>query len=277
MGRRVVGGPDLAASAPTASSWPEGSDPHAQLREDVPSGPERGSVAVDAERLARVAAALTVVDGASPIDALLELCVEMLDVSGASIAVIGDGQHLGSLATTSGGSADVVDELQFSMGEGPCISADRSLGPVLEPDLETAIGIWPAFGPAALSHGVAAVFAFPLRVGAIHLGVLTLYRSEVGDLEPSTLTDAVVFSRVATHLLLALEGDLAPGALPRRLAEIIDERSVVHQATGMVAVQLEVDVRTALGRLRAFAWSHDRPLDEVADDVVSRRFRFEDP
>ena len=121
------------------------------------------------------------------------------------------------------------------------------------------------------------MFAFPLRVGAVRLGVLTLYRSEPGDLDAADLADAIALARVATHLLLELEGDLPPGSLPGHLADIVDHRAVVHQATGMVAAQLDADVRTALGRLRAYAWSRDRSLDDVADDVVARRLRFDEP
>jgi hypothetical protein len=48
----------------------------------------------------------------------------------------------------------------------------------------------------------------------------------------------------------------------------------VHQATGMLIVQLGVDAATALVRLRAYAYAHDRRLSEVAGDVVARRLRF---
>jgi hypothetical protein len=229
---------------------------------------------VNGDRLARVAGALAGVDGQLAIERLLELSVEMLATSGASVAVVGDGEHVGALAVAGSVSAE-VDDLQFSLGEGPCIAADLSLGPVLEPDLALAVGQWPAFAPAALALGVAAAFAFPLRVGSVHLGVLTLYRVEPGDLDGADLADAVALARVATHLLLELEGNLPPGSLPDRLGEVVDHRANVHQATGMIAAQLGSDVATALGRLRAFAWSRDRSVGDVADDVVSRRRRFE--
>jgi hypothetical protein len=229
---------------------------------------------VDADRLALVASRLASVDGQSRIEGVLALCVEMLDVTGASLAVIAEGQHLGSFAMT-GASAAAVDELQFSLGEGPCIAADRALTPVLEPDLTTAVGDWPAFAPAALDMGVAAVFAFPLRVGVVHLGVLTLYRSHAGDLDAVDLADAITLVRVATHLLLDLEGHLPPGSLPVHLADVVDHRAAVHQASGMVAAQLGTDVRIALGRLRAYAWSRDLSLGDVAGDVVARRLRFD--
>jgi GAF domain-containing protein len=169
-----------------------------------------------------------------------------------------------------------VDDLQFSLGEGPCIAADRSAGPVLEPDLDLAVNQWPAFVPAALGHGVRAAFAFPLRMGAVHVGVLSLYRDTPGDLDGTDLRDAISLTYIVTHVLLELEADLVSGMLPDRLAEVVDHRARVHQATGMIAAQLEVDVAIALIRLRAFAWSRDRSIDDVAADVVARVLRFDD-
>ena len=199
----------------------------------------------------------------------------MLSVTGGVIAVIGDGQHRGAVAV-SDQTYGAVDELQFSLGEGPCITADRSAGPVLEPDLASAVEQWPAFVAAALDHGVRAAFAFPLRTGAIHLGVLSLYRDTPGDLDGTDLRDAIALTQIATHLLLELEPGLASGMFPDRVAEIVDHRAHVHQATGMIAAQLDVDVATALVRLRAFAWSRDRSIDVVAADVVARLLRFDD-
>jgi hypothetical protein len=230
---------------------------------------------VEADRLARVASVLARADGGSIVDGLLELSLQMLGLSGASIAVVRDGEHLGRFAA-AGEVGSAIDELEFTLGEGPGLTADGHLGAVLEPDLTTAVGAWPAFAEAALAHGVSAVFAFPLRVGAVRLGVLSLYRSQPGELDGVDLADAVALARVLTFSLLELEGHVAPGSLPRYLAEIVDHRASVHQATGMIAAQLDTDVRAALGRLQAYAWARDRSLGDVADEVVARRLRFDE-
>jgi GAF domain-containing protein len=224
--------------------------------------------------MAQVADVLGDVDGPPVLDRLLALCLDMLSVTGAGIAVIRDGQHRGAVAVSDRLSG-AVDDLQFTLGEGPCLAADRSARPVLEPDLVLAVAQWPAFAPAALGEGVRAAFAFPLRMGGIHLGVLSLYRDTPGDLRGADLPDAIALSHIATHLVLDLEANLVPGTLPERLAEIVDHRAQVHQATGMIAAQLGTDVATALGRLRAFAWSRDRSIDDVAAAVVARTLRFE--
>ena len=229
---------------------------------------------MDGRRLAAVAAVLVPSDGRSAVARLLDVAVELLPIDAASAAVVEGEQHLGSLAI-SGVHAGEVDELQFGLGEGPCLVAARVGRAILEPDLRSAVELWPAFAPAALALGVAAVFAFPLRVGPVPLGVLSLYAGSPGDLGPVDLADAIAISRIATHLLLELERDLAPGFLPDRLEEVVGQRAVVHQATGMVAAQLDTDVATALGRLRAHAWSLDQAVGEVALEVVARRLRFD--
>ena len=227
------------------------------------------------DRLRRIASALEGVEGAAAIQRLLVLCLEMLSVSGAVVAVITDGQHRGSVAV-SDPRAGAVDDLQFSLGEGPCIAANASPGPVIESDLKDVTTPWPAFAPAAVALGFVAAFSFPLRVGPVGLGVLSLYRTTPGDLSTGDLADAMALARIVTHLLLDVGHTLAPGVLPQRLSEVTESRVVVHQATGMVAAQLNTDVANALARLRAFAWSGDRSIADVAADVVARRIRFDD-
>jgi GAF domain-containing protein len=229
---------------------------------------------MDGERLSRVAATLDEVSDRPVLDRFLVLATELLSVTAATVAVISDGQHRGSLAVSDPGYA-AVDDLQFSLGEGPCLDARRWAHPVLVPDLGVDDGSWTAFASEAIGHGVRAVFAFPLSVGAQSLGVLSLYRDSPGALEGVYLADAIELSHVATHLLLDLEAGLVPGAIPDRLGEILDHRAQVHQAAGMIAAQLETDVATALTRLRAHAWSHDRSIDDVAQNVVDRVLRFE--
>jgi hypothetical protein len=227
---------------------------------------------VDAVRLRRVADVL-VQGGDAVLDDLLVLAADLLSVTGATISVIEDGQHRGAIAR-SGRRFDALDELQFSLGEGPAIAADVARLPVLEPDLARAEH-WPSFAAEAMTLCMGAVFAFPLQLGALQLGVLTLYRVTRGDLDDVDVRDAVTLTHVATHVLLDVEGESPPGSVPGRLRDVVDHRARVHQATGMIAAQRSVDVATALSRLRAHAWSNDRSIDDVSADVVARRIRFE--
>lgn len=223
---------------------------------------------------ARVAEILSAVWAASPDgtalpDALVHGCARALPVSGVGLALMTDDGPAGTVAATDG-AAVLLEDLQFTLGEGPCVDASHSGRPVLQPDLAaTAERRWPAFAGGALAAGVAAVFAFPLRVGAIRVGVLDLYRDSPGVLNADQLADALAFADAATLLLLHAQthgsGDGAPGDPP----SVLDDRAEVHQATGIVSVQAGVDLAEALLLLRARAYADQRPTGEVARDVLA--------
>lgn len=181
----------------------------------------------------------------------------------------------GSLCTTDPTSA-LVEQVQYTLGEGPCVDAHRQGRPVMEPDLAGAgSGRWAAFAEPVVAAGVGAVFGFPLRVGAVRLGALNLYRDRRGDLTDDQHADALVLADVAAELILLLQARAPTGTLADELARSADLHLVVHQAAGMVAVQLGIKVADALVRLRAHAFAAGTPLQQVAEDVVARRLRFD--
>jgi len=164
-----------------------------------------------------------------------------------------------------------LDDLQFSLGQGPGVDASASGELVLEPDLRAVpVQRWPVFTPAALELGVRAVFAVPLRVGAIRVGVLLAQRDAPGPADGGVLTDLLVFAAAATEALLGSAGARPESPRPSGY------RAEIHQATGMISVQLGVGQGEALVRMRAYAFGHRRALAEVAADVVARRLRFDE-
>jgi hypothetical protein len=175
--------------------------------------------------------------------------------------------------------ASRLAELTLILGEGPAVDAVG--GPVLVADLMVGrcLTQWPGFAPAAVQAGIRAVFALPLRVGAIRLGVLILYRAAPGGLDREQLADGLLLADTACALLLdAAHSDGAhpdspppDGVWP---GQANSQHPEIHQATGMITVQLGVTVAVALVRLGAYAYAHDRRLHEVAQDVVARRLRF---
>lgn len=206
---------------------------------------------------------------------LVRACVEALDVTGAGIMLMVDDEHRGTLGTSDAAIA-AVEELQFTLGEGPCVDAYRTSRPVSEPDLGDPVeDRWHEFSGPALAAGVAAIFGFPLLIGGVRLGALNLYSDHPGDLRPQQYADALEMAALAARAILDLQAGATPGTLPAELAAGARMRSVVHQASGMVSAQLDVPVSDALVRLRAYSYAEDRPIDEVARDVVDRKLRFE--
>jgi hypothetical protein len=222
-------------------------------------------------------------DGARPVhDRLARLCamaVDLTGVDGAGITV------LASLESGREGTRDQVcatgsltgrlEELQLTVGEGPCLDAYAGGAPVLVGDLAAETHRWLGFGPDAVAAGAAAVFSLPLQVGAVRLGALDLHRTTAGDLTPEQLADALALAGLATETLLELaESGLEPllgtGWLP-------DVHADVHVASGMVAVRAGVSLRTALLRIRGHAFTHGQSIHQVARRIIARELDLSDP
>ena len=227
------------------------------------------------DRWARLLAASGPERAAQPLR-ICELCVDALAVTGAGIAMVTAAGHRGVVCATDEVSA-TIEDLQLTLGEGPCVDAAASGSPVLVPDLrespDVAVERWPAFMEGAARAGVEAVFAFPLRVGAINVGVIDLYRDRPGELGADELPAALMAADAAALALLYLDVDGADAFTDDHDARASYQLQV-HQATGMVQAQTGVTIDQAFLMLRARAFADGRPLAELAADVVARRVRF---
>jgi len=202
------------------------------------------------------------------------ISAEATHMSGAGIMLMTDEASSGSLCASDQVSA-LINEVQFTLGEGPCIDAYDQQRPVMEPNLVAPVVTrWLAFTGAVIEAGAQSVFAFPVQIGAVKLGVIGLYRDRPGPMTDEQHADSIVFANIAARVILDLQANAPPGALTAELGLAFAVQSVIHQATGMVAVQLGSSLGTALLRLRAYAFSNDQPLVEVARDVVARQLRF---
>jgi hypothetical protein len=207
---------------------------------------------------------------------ICQLCVDVLDITGAGISVVTGAGNRGVVCATDDVSAQIED-LQFTLGEGPCIDAVQAGAPVLIRDLDDPGNVmverWPAFMEGAAAAGVRAVFAFPLRIGAINVGAMDLYRSRPGALGIDQLPAALMAADAAAVALIEL-ASTRTDAFGDNAATRSSFKMEVHQATGMVGVQAGVTMEEAFLLLRARAFAAGRPLAEIAMDVVERRLRF---
>lgn len=218
--------------------------------------------------------------GAEAADRLCEACVVLLDVDAAAISLVFDGLSSGTLGA-SGEPARRYDELQFILGEGPCLDSVAQRIPVLVVDLaDPEEARWPVYGPAMLANQIRGVYALPVVVAGEFVGALDLFRAQPGPLPGDGLSNAVTAAELAgIPLLDLLDADLqAAVADPHSnaWAELNAlSRAEVSQATGMLVAQLEVEPAEALIRLRAHAYATGRSATDVARDILDRRLRLE--
>jgi hypothetical protein len=229
---------------------------------------ERGAVTRALLEIAR-----DVEDDRALAEQVCQAYVAGLDVDGAAISLLTASTAHQTLCATDA-TAELLEDLQFSLGEGVCVEAAVTGRPVMVPDLHhsTEVSRWPIFAAAVVEQSdVGALFAVPFQWETINLGVLDLYRTAPGSLSDAQLRDVMRAADMAALMFLGLRTDPGEGAW---LDHSLHGRAEIHQATGMVVVQLGINATDALARLRAYAFVEQRLLSDVAHDVVSRRLRF---
>jgi hypothetical protein len=226
------------------------------------------------DRLRRVLAELSDGESMWPAARLCAVGPLITGMKGAGVMLMSDDLPRGSLCSSDEVS-QLIEELQYTLGEGPCVDAYQRDTIVSEPDLaDPQTRRWFAFTPPVLQAGVRAVFGFPLRVGTVRLGALDLYRDRPGELSSDQHADALVLAEVTARWVLDAQAGAPSGVVAEQLEAGADFHFAVHNAAGIVSVQEGISVTDALIRLRAFAYSHDRLLDDVAQDVIARRLRL---
>ncbi|MGH3637705.1 MAG: GAF and ANTAR domain-containing protein [Mycobacterium sp.] len=207
-------------------------------------------------------------------------------IDGVSVAVLSPTTRSRELVYATDAVAQQLDELQYTIGEGPCFDAYLKQYPQFYPQLDTDDDVprWRSFVADATRLGVRALFAFPLPDGQRPMGVLELYRRD-----PGALTDAqrVRASAFATAIAARLQANWEiwvslAGSAQRALDAIVTfdalnqgrdafTRTQVHVAAGMVAEQLGISADEGVDRLRAYSYAYERTLSSVAADIIARR------
>jgi len=230
---------------------------------------------MNADRSSRIAVAFAMQVVRSPNSSLCAACLDVLDVAGAGITVMSGGQA-GPVCVSSTRMA-ALEDMQFTMGEGPCHDAFVFGRPVHAPRFDQTVATrWPSFASLAQQSGIGAVFAYPMSTDGARIGVLTLYQDAAGELTGSQHDDSLALAEVLAETVLGLQ-DMAPtGVLAPELEEAVAHRAEVHQATGIVAVQLQIPADQALLRIRAYAFANGVSVGTVAADIVGHRLRLAD-
>ena len=188
---------------------------------------------------------------------------------GAAVQVMSEAGS-GTVLAGSDQRSTRVAEAAFEVGEGPCLDAFTTARPILVPDLSTdGFARWPGFASVAGDLGFSACFSFPLQSGAVRLGALDLYRRRTGGLTAEERTLALVFADVARDNLLD-PPQLSPvEALDAELSQALETRAEIHQAQGMVTIDLDVDLDEAMSLMRSHAFREGVPLIEVARSILA--------
>lgn len=206
---------------------------------------------------------------AGPTGVLNRLCrtiVRDLDAMGAAVNLMAGPSHAQAVVGMSDARSAAIDDLQFTVGEGPCHDALRTGRPVHSSDLGTETR-WPGYCSAAREHDVLSVYALPLQVGAVSLGVLDIYDSRVRRLDDADFKLTLAYADIATESLLH-GSDSNHSFIDPGLRTALGSRAEIYQAQGMVTIDNAISLNEAMVRIRAFAYGNRRAIADVAHDIV---------
>ena len=244
-----------------------------------PSAPSRVAVTVAAIE-DKFLAAMGERRGAAAADQLCESCVTLLGIDAAAISLVFDGANHGTVGA-SGVSARRYDEVQFTLGEGPCLDAVAHRAPVVVADLaDPAEARWPAYGPAMLGYEIRGVYAMPVVAAGEYVGALDFFQADPTVLDSKQVAGVVLAAELAQIPMLDLlhedlhDAAATPGSDAWTELNTLT-RAEVSQATGMLIAQLNIAAPAALVRLRAHAYATNRSATDVARDIIDRRLRLE--
>ncbi len=204
------------------------------------------------------------------------LCLPILHaipVNFASVCTLG--APFGSETVCASASiAATFDELQFDLGEGPSWDAMHTRRPVFVDDVHSVQSSpWPALQKATRNIDVGSVYAFPLSVGSLDIGAVSLFSRGATRFTDEIIDDAEALIRVVARLVLRRSLIANPPTINLEDNEGYSRR-IVHQATGMVLAQLNLSAADALLVIHGHAFSQGQTVREVATNVVTRRLDF---
>lgn len=198
-----------------------------------------------------------------------------LPISGALVSIVGREGHRSTVAATDPVAAR-WDELELELGCGPLRDATIRSALQSVDDVRTS-KVNPVLGSHLEQLGVRALVAIPLRLGSATVGVAGLHWARPGGLTADTMRIAIGLARAVTvpavrqALRLATQNesedpaDSGPGL-----------RREVHQATGILSVQLDTSITEAFARLRAYSIATGRSITAVSRDIVDGTIGFRD-
>lgn len=210
-------------------------------------------------------------------EALTRAAVDVAGVDGAAVSLIIDDAVARDLLHATDADAVRIDELQFTIGEGPCLDAFNTGTTIAVPDLTDPVGTakWPVFASEVVAElGVHAVLACPITAHGAAVGVLELHRRTPGPYALAAVESARAIATALGPVILTelvpqahLGGTTTPGrpAGNYRLA-----RADINVAVGMLSTRLSVPIADAAAALRARAYANSTSIASIAHDIVNR-------
>lgn len=199
---------------------------------------------------------------------LVDRCIalELADTAGVLLESPGGGPP--TLAAASSAAMLEIEDLEISLGQGPCLEAYRTGEQVLVADLEECRDRWPNVTPRIIALGMRSAAALPLQLRGDRVGALNLYRSRREAFAPHEHRLAQALANVAAMGILQQRTVLEAQRRASQLQQALESRVLIEQAKGTLAERRQLSLPEAFTLLRNHARNSQRTLRDVCQQVI---------
>lgn len=201
-------------------------------------------------------------------DRLVRACVEVLGVTASGI-MLADHHRALRVFASSNEETYILELLELQNNDGPCLEAFRTGEPVEGTDLSLFTDRWPHFAPAAMSVGFNTAYAVPMRLRGKTIGALNLFQAGIETFSTRKVNVARVLADMAAIGIVNHGSLRQQEVLAQQLQGALNSRVIIEQAKGFVAERQGISLPEAFEYLRTTARSSQRPIADVALDVVN--------
>ena len=198
---------------------------------------------------------------------ITELAAELVpgaDHVGTSLAAGGPIQTKGSTDHV----AQIVDEIQHELGEGPCVESIERDDVFWVDDLDRD-GRWPRFAAVVQARTpVRSILAVVIPLGGTSIGALNLYADEINAFEKDDHAIAAIFATQAAVVLAATQQRIDDAAKIQNLRQALASRDLIGQAKGILMSRETCTDEEAFRMLSAASQKLNLKLREIAQLVV---------
>jgi GAF domain/ANTAR domain len=209
---------------------------------------------------------------------LADICRQALFTDGAGLSIL-SGEHRVPIGSTDE-DATRAEQLQFTVGEGPCLDTLHTRNPV-QVDPESMRRRWPMFYDQLVTGTpFRSIIAVPLSVSDGVVGALDLYFHDPHGAQRLDIIDAVVVANQISSLLRSVSTN-DPEPTSRDLSAPMygptaQQRMRIWVASGVLMVHSKITGPDAMTLLRAYAYAEGKPIDDVADALIAGTAPIED-
>jgi GAF domain-containing protein len=161
-----------------------------------------------------------------------------------------------------------MDELQYELDDGPCLSAMRG-GKVVHIEDTAEKTRWPRFERRVASLGIRSCLALPLNADGRPVGALNLYARAASAFRPEVEQRAAAFALSASGALVLAVRLASHASLIEQLRSSLMSRTVIDQALGIIMARERCPQARAFDILRAASQNSNIKLRDIATSIVA--------